>query len=193
MNTEKQEMLPTIYGEKLPEIPEETLDKLLETAGQNTVLASVRKGGGFEVKDLWFAELVGVICEIKPYLVKWTDRKPDKLPYIANELDWPEGYKAGADVTIFTQERKRIKFSLSKSSFMYELCDYVEFLNGRGLRPTDVVTRFTTKEVNGAFGTYTVVVPKLVDQNESEVVNMSAPQPVEPADPYPEADDEIPF
>jgi hypothetical protein len=187
-------MLPTIYGEKLPEIPEETLDKLLKTAEQNTILASVKKDGGFEVKTSWFESLTGVICEIDDYLVKWENKQPHKLPYIPDELDWPVDYRPGADVTVFTSERVKIKFSLSKTSFQYELCDYVKFLDTQGLKPTDVVTKFTTRQVDGVFGTYTVVVPELVDQsNVEEVVDLSAPQPVEEADPYPEADDDIPF
>jgi len=194
MSNEKQEMLPAIHGEKLPEIPQETLDQLLKTAEQNTILASVKKDGGFEVKDAWFNSLTGVICEIDPYLIRWQNREPHKLPYIEDELDWPEDYKPGAEVTIFTTDRVKVKFSLSKVSFQYELCDYVKFLDARGLKPHEVVTEFSTRQVDGQFGTYTVVVPKLVDESKAEeVVDHSAPQPVEEVDAYPEADDEIPF
>ena len=192
MKTEKQNTLPALYGEKLPEIPEETLDKLLRTAEQNTILASVKKDGGFEIKNTWFNSLTGVICKIDPYLIKWENREPHRLPYIEDELDWPQGYKSGADVTIFTPDHVKVKISLSMSSFRYELCDYIKLLNGQGLKPTEVLTTFTTRQVNGQFGEYTVVVPNLA-QDESDVVDHSAPQPVEKADPYPEADDDIPF
>ena len=193
MSTEKQDTLPALYGEKLPEIPEETLDKLLKTAEQNTLLASVKKGGGFEVKGAWFSSLTGVICIIYAYLIKWVDREPHRLPYIEDELDWPEGYKSGADVTIFTLDRVKVKFSLSMSSFRYELCDYIRLLNGQGLKPTEVVTTFTTRQVNGQFGEYTVVVPELA-QDESDIVNLSAPQAIEEPDPSAgSAADEIPF
>lgn len=191
MSHEKREMLPAIYGEKLPEIPQETLDKLLKTAEQNTILASVKKDGGFEVKGAWFRELVGVICSIDPYLIRWEGKEPSKLPYLEDELDWPEGYKPGANITILTTERLKIQLSLSKSSFQYELCDYVKFLNGRSLKPTEVITRFTTKEVHGQFGTYIVVKPSLAEQDD--VVDLSAPQSVKTLDSYPGADDEIPF
>ena len=180
MSTGTKEM--AIYGEKLPEIPQETLDKLLKTAEQNTILASVKKDGGFEVKDAWFNSLTGVICEIDPYLIKWQDRQPDKLPYIEDELDWPEGYKSGADVTIFTPERVKVKFSLSMSSFRYELCSYIKLLTGQGLKATEVLTTFTTRQVHDQFGEYTVVVPSLA-QDEPEVVDLSAPQPVEEVEP----------
>lgn len=191
--SKKEELLPSIYEEKLPEIPEETLDRLLKTAEQNTILASVKKDGGFEVKNAWFEALTGVIVSIDDYLIKWENREPHKIVYIPDELDWPEGYKPGADVTILTTERKRVKFALSKSSFQYELCDYVEFLNTRGLKPHEVVTKFTTRQVDGQYGTYTVVVPQLLPQSESEIVDMSAPQKVENVVPFPEADDDVPF
>ena len=97
---ETNEMLPTIYGQRLPITSDETLDQLLRTAEQNTILVSVKKDGGFELKGTWFETLTGVICDISPYLVRWENREPDKLPYIKDELDWPEGYKPGADVTI---------------------------------------------------------------------------------------------
>jgi hypothetical protein len=196
MRTEKQEMLPAIYGEKLPEIPQETLDRLLKTSEQNTILASVKKDGGFEAKNSWFESLTGVIVSIDPYLVKWERKEPHKLPYIEDELDWPQDYKPGCDLTIFTSERVRIKFSLSKSSFQYELCDYIKFLDLRGLKPHQVLTKFTTRQVHGQFGEYTVVVPHLVSENESDgVVDLSAPQPVEEpeVDPMPGGEDDIPF
>ena len=195
MRTEKQEMLPAVYGERLPEIPKETLDKLLKTAEQNTLLATVKKDGGFEVKKSYFESLTGVITKIEPWLVKWERREPDKIPYIPDELDWPEGYKPSADVTILTAESIRIKFSLSKVSFQYELCDYIKFLDLRGLKPHQVVTKFTTQQVYGQLGEYAKVVPHLVDENQpDDVVDLSAPQPVEEteADPMPEEND-VPF
>ena len=151
---EKQEILPAIYGEKLPEIPEETLEKLLRTAEQNILLASVQKDGGFEVKNASFEALTGVMIAIEPYLVRWERKEPHRIPYKEDELDWPEDYKPGCDVTIVNPERIRIKFSLSKSSFQYELCDYIKFLDSQGLKSHEVETRFTTRQVHGQFGTY---------------------------------------
>ena len=159
---EDSEVLPTVYEERLPEISEEVLDDLIETA-KDVVTWVKPKGNAFLVDDASLPVVVGKIIDINAYLVKWEDDKPDKIEYLVDETNWPEDYEPRCDVVISTDHGDKIGISLAKTSFKKYFCPYVKMLMDKGIKPNEVVTQFGTWEVKGKLGTFNIVKPTLYD------------------------------
>ena len=165
-----EEMLPDTVWESLPDIPAEVLDECYATA-EDMVTWMKPRGNSFQVDDLTqpIPEIVGRIIEINPYLVKWENNEPDKIPYIKDELDWPMGYEPRCDVVVLTPTGVKIGISLAKSSFRKQFCPYVKTLADQGLKPPEALTRFLTYEAKSNLGSFNVVKPSRADQGELEV------------------------
>jgi hypothetical protein len=176
-----KETLPAVHGERLPDFPEEKLDRYQRIAEDNVKLATIgdpKSGGGFIIKDAWHRELLGVIYKSEEFLGKWNGKELDRIPYVENELDWPEGYEPRAEILVWLQDRTKVKIRLSKTSFLYEFCEYTTKLKKAGLKPNEVLTRIATREAEGAFGKYVVVVFLLEPKHkgQSEVIDIKPEQ-----------------
>jgi len=160
---EDAEVLPAVYDENLPDLPEEVLGELYETAKSVTTWVKP-KGNAFLVDDASLPTVDGKIIDINPYLVNWEDNMPDKIEYTVDEDQWPEGYEPRCDVIISTEHGDKIGISLAKSSFKKQLCPYIKMLMDRNIKPNEVVTRFITWEAKNNLGTFNVVKPTLYDE-----------------------------
>ena len=94
--------------------------------------------------DKIISEMCGRIIRIILYGVKWSDKKPDKIPFDPGK-DLPEGYEPRCDLFIEVGKQV-IGISLSKTSLKYHFSPYVRNLKNNGLRPEDVISRLRVKQ-----------------------------------------------
>ena len=174
------------YEPKVPKIAGDVLDTIMEEAEDYRIYAKTQPGG-FLLNDETHPVIAGVITGIDPYYVKWVDNVPDKLHVPAGQ-DPPEDYEPRCDVHVLTPEGIEIGISLAKSSYRYHFAPYIKGLRGMGFQPTDVVTKFTCKEVAGQFGTFVVVQSTMVGKKDNAITVEALPSTE-----YDENGDRIPF
>ena len=122
------------------------------------------RDSGFEFvsMDKTVPELVGKIIDIRPYLVRFENGQPDKLPHCKNDLEIPEGYERRCDIKIETQGQV-VGISLSKSSFIHQLSPFIKFLKNQGLRPEQVMTRLQSKQASNNLGVWNICTFEMVE------------------------------
>jgi len=177
MPTEDEKSL-TVYG-KIPKIEDEIVNEVVKVA-EDTCLWVKPVTGGFALNEEVFPEIIGVLLKIDPYWVKWENNEPDKLRNI-NETDVPEDYEPRCDIVILSSDGAQIGVSLAKSSYRYGFAPYVKNLKTRGFEPTEVVTRFWTRDVKNQYGVFTVVrcesleTIKLIEHDKASIDNDQIP------------------
>jgi hypothetical protein len=155
-------------GETSPAIPDESIDSVIEMSDDIAIWCKpVRGGFQFANQDKIVPELVGKLVSITPYLINFDegDRQPAKLPHVKSDLEIPEGYSRRCDIKIQAGGQV-VGISLAPSSMKFQLSPYLKYLRNQGLRPEDVVTRLTSKQVSNSLGTFQVVVFEMLDGKE---------------------------
>jgi hypothetical protein len=157
MNEERN--LATV-GETSPAIPDESIDSVIEMSDDIAIWCKpVRGGFQFANQDKIVPELVGKLVSITPYLINFDegDRQPAKLPHVKTDVEIPEGYSRRCDIKILAGGQV-IGISLAPSSMKFQLSPYLKYLKNQGLRPEQVTTRITSKQVSNQMGTFQVTV-----------------------------------
>jgi hypothetical protein len=156
---------------KPPTIPDENIDAMIDLSDDIALWVKLVPGGfQFANHDKIVPELVGKIVSVVPYLINFEagDRIPAKLPHVKSDLEIPEGYSRRCDVKILTGGQI-VGISLAPSSMKFQLSPYLKYLRNQGLRPEDVVTRITSKQVSNNMGTFQVVVFVVVNETGKPV------------------------
>lgn len=135
-------------------IPQEKIDLITHLADENAIWVKITDGG-FIINDKIIAEIVGIIKNINPYYVLWTDKKPSKIPYEGQ--DAPDGYELRCDIKM-NVDGAVIGLSLSKTSTKAHLAQYLKFLQRSGLQANLVLTRIRSKAVSSPHGKFNVAV-----------------------------------
>jgi hypothetical protein len=165
METAENTMELVEFTGYLPKINNDVLDQVSEAA-EDVCLWAKPQAGGFLLGTETYQAITGLITNVDPYFVKWTAGQPDKLHCTADQA--PSDYEPRCDVTIMTADGLTVGVSLAKSSYLYSLAPYIKSLRAMGLDPTEVITRFTCKEVRGKLGTFVSVQMAMVKRLETQ-------------------------
>ncbi len=163
---EKEEKNLTTVGETSPAVSDESIDSVIELSEDIAIWCKLVRGGfQFTNQDKIIEELAGKIVSIIPYLINFDegDRQPAKLPHVKSDLEIPEGYSRRCDVKILSGDQV-VGISLAPSSMKFQLSPYLKYLRNQRLRPEDVITRVTSKQVSNNMGTFQVAVFEPVDR-----------------------------
>ena len=163
METEKS---VTKFESKVPSIPEDKLDAVIDLSDDQTSWVKVIEGG-FKVinQDRFVKSFTGRIIDVTPYLMKFENGVPSKIPHVADDLDIPEGYERRCDVKLLADDSV-IGMSLAPSSTKFSLSPYLKFLRNKGIRPEEVVTKVTSKQASNDKGTWAVAAFELVGSSD---------------------------
>jgi len=156
----KNETSVTNYEDLSLSIPDENLQDVLNISDDLAVWAKLDRGGNgfyFPSQDKTVTELTGVVKSLSPYLVRFEDNIPHKLPHEPDDLKIPDGYERRCDIKIDV-DGMIVGLSLSPSSFKHQLSPYVRHLANRGLRPEQVTTRIKTKTASNSMGSWAIAV-----------------------------------
>lgn len=167
------------------DIPDETIEQII-AFGDDAALWVKVVDGGFRANDKTVPEITGIIREIHPYLVRWENGQPDKIPDVQSDFDIPEGYERRVDLKIIV-DGQIVGISLAKSSLKYHLSPYLRYLKNIELRPDNVFTKLKVKAVSNAYGTFNVVIFKMVGPANG----VTSQQPQQPK-PLIESEEETP-
>lgn len=63
-------------------IPDETIEEIIAISDNAEVWAKVADGG-FLISEKILPSLVGIIYGIHPYLIKWEEKQPTKIPLVS--------------------------------------------------------------------------------------------------------------
>jgi hypothetical protein len=160
-------------------IPDENLDQCLRLADDVTMWAKLDKGGNGIVIDSQgkiLPEIKGKLVSIQPYLVRFNESSPEKIPHVDDELQIPSGFERRCDLKIDCGGTL-IGLSLAKSSFKFQLCPYLKHLRNLGLRPEEITTRIRTRMASNHLGSWPIAVFDLAG-GEHEVVTPQHPPEV---------------
>jgi hypothetical protein len=163
--TMNEERNLTTVGETSPAIPDENIQNVIDLSEDIAIWCKLVLGGfQFANQDKIVPELVGPMVSIQSYLINFDagDRQPAKLPHVKSDLEIPEGYSRRCDVKVLTGGQV-VGISLAPSSTKFQLSPYLKYLKNQGLRPEDVVTRITSKQVSNNMGTFCVAVFEATD------------------------------
>ncbi len=164
-------------------IPQDVIDALARLAEESVTWVKPTEGGFLVGGEKLLPELQGVLRRMDPHLVKWVDKKPEKIRFTGQAP--PEGFKLETNV-IIDVDRTLFGVSLAPTSIRRQLSPYLRFLEGLGLRPEEVITRIRTRPERSSRGKYTVCVFEYVrtldsSQHEKEarvdgdIIDMTAP------------------
>jgi len=139
-------------------IPDEDIDAVAALSDDLAQWAKLVPGGfQFPNRDKVIPELVGTIKSITPYLVKFENGVPSKLPHEPDDYKIPEGFERRSDVKIEVNDMV-IGLSLAPSTIKHQLSPYVKYLRNQGLRPEQVSTRIQSRQASNNFGTWNIAV-----------------------------------
>jgi hypothetical protein len=165
-------------------IPDENLDQCERLADEVTIWAKLDKGGNgivIESQGKILPELKGRILSIQPYLVKFSEDGPEKIPHVVNDLKIPKGFERRCDIKM-NCGGTLIGLSLSKSSFKFQLSPYVKYLRKRGLRPEQVNTRIRTRMAKNHLGSWSIAVFDIAEDDQDNVKPQQPPKVDTPAE-----------
>jgi len=175
----------TTVGGTPPAIPDENIKSIIDLSDDIAIWCKLVPGGfQFANQGKIVEELVGQVVSINPYLINFDagDRLPAKKPHVKEDTQIPEGYSRRCDIKIITGGQV-VGISLAPSSMKFQLSPYLKYLKNQGLRPEDVITRITSKQVSNNMGTFQVAVFETVDEKRKEPSDTS--QAYAPVDQYP--------
>lgn len=156
------------------DISEDTIEEIIAIGNDVAIWAKV-VDGGFSANDKTVPEIIGNICGISPYLVKWEGKQPHKIPHVVDDSEIPEGYERRVDLKILI-DGQIVGVSLSKSSFIFQLSPYIRHLKNNGLRPEDVVTRLRTKQVSNLQFSFNIVIFEMLGSTKNATAKKVGPQ-----------------
>ena len=143
------------------DIPDDVIEAVAAIGDQVALWVKIVETG-FLLNDKVIPEISGRIINMNLHYVKWTDKKPHKIPFdLGKEL--PEGYESRLDLFVEV-DGQVVGISLPKSSLKYHLSPYVRNLKNNGLRPEDVISRLRVKQVTNKYGSFNVVIFDAVDK-----------------------------
>jgi len=157
-------------------IPDEIIEEIISIGG-DSVMWSKLVDGGFLINEKTIPAIEGIIFRIHPYMVRWDNKRPHKIPNIPNDEVIPEGYERRVDLKVLV-DGQLLGLSLSKSSIKFQLSPYLRYLKNSGLRPEDVVTRLKSKQVSNVHGTFNVVVFEMLGTAKN--ITVKKVEPLEP-------------
>ena len=164
------------------DIPDDVIEAVAAIGDQVALWVKIVETG-FLLNDKVIPEISGRIINMNLHYVKWTDKKPHKIPFdLGKEL--PEGYESRLDLFVEV-DGQVVGISLPKSSLKYHLSPYVRNLKNNGLRPEDVISRLRVKQVTNKYGSFNVVI-------FNAVVKVAEPIPVTPSPVVNQAPDSSP-
>jgi hypothetical protein len=168
MKMKNEERNLTAAPETVPAIPDENLEAVIDMSDDLAVWSKLVPGGlQFPSQDKIIPEVTGRLIQVTPYLINFDlgDRLPAKKPHVRDDIEIPEGYSRRCDIKLDAGGQV-IGLSLAPSSMKFQLSPYLKYLKNQGLRPEDVVTRVTSKQVSNNMGTFQVAVFEMVDGKE---------------------------
>ncbi len=152
----------------VPAIPNEKLQAVMDLAGDEIIWLKTVEGGFKLVKqDKFVKNITGRIISVEPYLMRFENGVPTKIPHIADDLQIPEGFERRCDIKIRTGDQV-LGLSLPSSSFRYNLSPYLRFLHGKGLRPEQVSTKVFSRQATNNMGTWPVACFELVGSDQPQ-------------------------
>jgi hypothetical protein len=178
----KEERGLTHAGESPPSIPDESIHQVIKLSDDLAIWAKLVVGGfQFANQDKIVPEIIGTLVQIQPYLINFDagDRLPAKKPHVESDLDIPEGYSRRCDIKLLTSGQV-VGISLAPSSMKFQLSPYLKYLRNQGLRPEEVLTRVTSRQVSNNMGTFQVAVFEVAD-GEPEKVEVLNNRPEKPS------------
>ena len=156
MNAQKNQLLKSETADFMDiMIPQEKIDLIARLGDENAMWVKIVDGGFLVNGEKVVPELRGVIVSVNPYLVRWTDKRPEKIPF--NGQDTPEGYDLRCDLKI-NIDGTVVGLSLPKTSTKSQLGPYMKFLKNANLLPNRVVTRVRSKSVSSPHGKFNLAV-----------------------------------
>jgi len=155
-------------------ISDETIEQII-SMGDDVAMWAKMVDNGFSINDKTFSKIEGVIIDIKPYLVKWDNNKPYKIPNVANDEEIPADYERRVDLKILINGQI-VGISLPKSSFKNRLSPYLRHLKNNGLRPEEVVTRLRSSKVSNVHGTFNVAAFEMLGSAKNVTAKKVEPQ-----------------
>ncbi len=172
------------------EIPQAKIDLVAGLSDSEKKWLKLTEGGFILSKDDKFVpEIIGVICGLNPYFIKWSDDKKsnDKIPMEHPSQEPPENYSLRCDLTIEV-DGSLYGLSLAKTSTKHHLAPYISQLKKNGFAPDQVVTRIKSKSVATQAGKFNIAIfepiSKIGEQQPVKaakaVVNVT-PRPQSPA------------
>jgi hypothetical protein len=159
-------------------IPDINLNQCTSLADGITLYAKLDKAAAgivIESQGKTLADLKGRLVFIEPHLGKWTDGVLEKLPYVEKKLDMPKGFKPRCDIKI-DSGGTLIGLSLAESSFVYQLCPYLKYLENQGFRPEQVITRIRTQMRSNDLGSWPIAVFDIVEDDSDNVKPQQPPK-----------------
>jgi hypothetical protein len=174
METQKEKGLTKIES-RVPSIPEDKLNAVIDLSDDQTLWTKVIEGG-FKVinQDKFVKGFTGRIVDVTPYLMKFENGVPHKLPHVADDLEVPEGYERRCDLKLLVDDQL-IGLSLAPSSTKFYLSPYLKFLRNKGLRPEQVLTKVSSKQASNDKGTWSVAAFELIEETQG-----TSPEPPQP-------------
>lgn len=156
-------------------IPQEKIDLIARLGDENAVWVKITDGGFLFGGEKVIPELRGVVVSVNPYFVRWTDKRPEKIPF--NGQDTPEGYDLRCDLKI-NIDGTVVGLSLPKTSTKSQLGPYMKFLKNANLLPNRVITRIRTKPVSSRNGKFNIAIFEClggIDEVGRPAANTDAP------------------
>jgi len=167
----------------VPKIPDATLKAVMDLGKEITIwIKPVNGGFKIEKQDKFVKNFEGRILSMDPYLIQFENGVPDKRPHVDDDLQIPKGYERRCDLKILASDQI-LGISLAASSFKYNLSKYLIFLDGKGLRPEQVITKFFSQQASNAKGTWSTVCFDLVSVISDSPVSPSTSTPSQSAIP----------
>ena len=143
-----KELIPKSENPIIVKISDDVIEAVAAIGDQVALWVKIVETG-FLLNDKVIPEISGRIINMNLHYVKWTDKKPDKIPFdLGKEL--PEGYESRLDLFVEV-DGQVVGISLPKSSLKYHLSPYVRNLKNNGLRPEDVISRLRVKQVTNKY------------------------------------------
>lgn len=138
-------------------INEEVLEQMSEDAeGMELYVKATPEG--FAYNDTVVSEIIGRLIEIRPCWVLWKDKKPER---VFDKEKPSDDFERRCEVKVLSRDGFVINLSLTATGYK-NLCAYHKSLKARGVDINDAITCLKTKEVNGAFGVFAMVVFTLI-------------------------------
>jgi len=137
-------------------IPQAILDSVAEQAARSGNYSTILKTGGLKVSGVekTLQELRAVITDCDFYQAKFENGKFSKRSATGPESD---GYQNRCDLYLRVSPEFTTTLSLSKTSTSAAI-NYFQALESRGLAPDSIMTRITTRLINGQYGSYAIAV-----------------------------------
>jgi len=105
----------------LAPIPEGHIDAVINLSAESILwLKPVEGGLKIVTQDKFIRDVAGKIVDVFPYLMKFEDGVPTKIPHVVDDADIPPGFERRCDLKILA-DGQLLGLSLAPSSMKYYL------------------------------------------------------------------------